>query len=104
MNAKAQKFMVFDLRAEPESHQVPIDGAARVEWHRIGIAVDELDISLEQPILIYCHTGKQSERARNILVYMGYTHVVNGGSWENARDSATEEVFKLPMPAVHNGA
>jgi phage shock protein E len=94
VNANARRLWVFDLRAESEWQQGHIAGAERVDWHHIGVAVEALGVSLEQRILIYCKSGQRSKKAREILVYLGYTQVVNGESWAKASEIVRGEILE----------
>ena len=94
VNANARRLWVFDLREESAWQQGHIAGAERVDWHHIGVAVEALGVSLEQRILIYCNSGQRSKKARDILVYMGYTQVVNGESWAKAKEIVGVEILK----------
>ena len=94
VNVNAHRLWVFDLREESAWQQGHIAGAERVDWQQIGVAVEALGVSLEQRILIYCNSGQRSKKARDILVYMGYTQVVNGESWATAKEIVGAEILK----------
>lgn len=94
VNVNARRLWVFDMREESEWERGHIAGAERVDWHQVGVAVEALGVSPEQRILLYCNSGQRSKRARDILVYMGYTKVVNGESWAKAKEIVGDEILK----------
>jgi rhodanese-related sulfurtransferase len=94
VNVNDRRLWVFDMREESEWQRGHIAGAERVDWHHVGVAVGALGVSLEQRILLYCNSGQRSKKARDILVYMGYTKVVNGESWAKAKEIVGDEILE----------
>lgn len=81
---------------------VVIDVRTADEWasghaeHSTLIPVDELERRLAEvealvggnkarPIVVVCRSGSRASRARELLMAQGFTHVDNGGAWQNVR-------------------
>lgn len=76
--------LVLDVRSQQEWQRNHLSRAVWTEWHDVGVIIGTLVSSLEHPIMMYCCTGYRSGKAQEILEYMGYSKVVNGGSLAQA--------------------
>lgn len=75
--------VLVDVR-EPEAYEKKhLDGAVNLPYYDIhGIAEHYLK-DKEQPVIVYCATGKRSSQSKNSLEYLGYKAVYYLGGMEN---------------------
>lgn len=88
--------------AARQAGAVVIDVRSAAEWQSghaeqaTLIPIDELDARLaevealvggdkQRPIVVVCRSGARAGRARELLLSKGFTHVENGGAWQNMR-------------------
>lgn len=65
----------------PSARLVPIDDfEGRVEEIAGWLGGDRT-----KPVVVYCRSGNRSGRAKQILERAGFTHVVNGGAYQELR-------------------
>ena len=50
--------------------------------------------SVNQKIILYCHSGNRSGKAKDILDDMGYTNVVNAGSLAEAQNLLQDKIVQ----------
>jgi phage shock protein E len=69
----------IDVRtaAEYESGHVP--GARNIDFDRIGEHIAAVTQDKDQPIVLYCKSGRRSGFAKQTLVQLGYRNVHNAG-------------------------
>lgn len=77
--------LVIDARSAAEFSSGHIEGAINIPHTVIDRQIGGLAKSKEEPIVVYCHSGMRSSHARKVLLHMGYTQVVNGGSLHHMR-------------------
>ncbi|NQV16071.1 hypothetical protein HQ531_11485 [bacterium] len=68
---------VLDVRTKPEFNAGHISGATLIPLQELQERINELDLYLNQPILIYCATGNRSTTASKILLDEDYKNVMN---------------------------
>ncbi len=71
--------IVVDVRTEEEFEEVRIEGALLIPDYEIQELAAEKLPDKDATILIYCRTGRRSEKASWALLEMGYTNVYDFG-------------------------
>ncbi|GAA5185977.1 rhodanese-like domain-containing protein [Ferrimonas gelatinilytica] len=80
-----QGAVVIDVRSDEEFAQGHLSGAKHIPYDRIGEQIGGLSLSPDQPIVVYCRSGRRSGIAQATLEAMGYSQVHNGGGLETLR-------------------
>lgn len=79
--------MILDVRTVREFDYGHISGAVPAPEAELASRINELGVSHESMILVYCHTHVRSIRAARVLADMGFenVHVLRGGivRWES---------------------
>lgn len=73
-----KKIVLIDVRTAAEYRCGHISGSLNIPLDEIREIQDIVD-DRHANIFLYCQTGKQSGCARSVLMYLGYTQVVNIG-------------------------
>lgn len=82
--------VILDVRTKGEVKNGKLPGAKvnDVEGGSFKKDLKKMSINLDQPIYVYCRTGRRSGQAVDSLLDMGYSHVIwlKGGftAWSNA--------------------
>ena len=75
-----EDLVVVDVRTQEEYDAGYIPGAVLVPNEEIGDPVpDQLPEDLDQPLLLYCRSGRRSKEAAEKLAALGYTQVYEFG-------------------------
>ncbi len=77
-----QGAVVIDVRTDAEFAAGHLEGAHHLPYDRIGELIPALGLSPDQPIVVYCRSGRRSGIALATLEAMGYRQVHNGGGLE----------------------
>jgi phage shock protein E len=77
--------LVIDARSPGEFDTGHIQGAVNIPHNVIDRQISGHAKSKDASIVVYCHSGMRSGHARKVLLHMGYTQVVNGGSLHHMR-------------------
>lgn len=72
--------IIIDVRSAGEFSMGHIEGALNIPVEAITPQTVSSLSNKEQTIVVYCASGMRSAYARNALMQMGYTHVINGGN------------------------
>ena len=67
--------MIIDVRTAEEYSQGHIEGAVNIPVDRFQTEFDELELSKDQPLAIYCRSGNRSSFAYQILTKEGFDKV-----------------------------
>ncbi len=68
---------LVDVRTQLETKGGIIESAAHIDFFASDFADRFTDFDKEQPIYLYCRSGKRSRRAATILEKKGFTNVFN---------------------------
>ena len=90
MNALAEKIWI-DVRTAEEYAKGHVSGALLMPHDQIAVLITDKVSDKTAPLHLYCGTGRRADIARNTLLQMGYTHIENHGSVENAMVVADEQ-------------
>lgn len=82
-NINDKNVYIIDVREEYEYSEGHIKNAYNVPLAKLN-EINEMDISLDSKIIVYCQSGNRSGMAAKQLIEMGYTNVYDMGgitSW-----------------------
>ncbi len=77
--AKKETTTIVDVRESFETFFGKVDGAVHIPLRKIAEKMDDFH-QMSQPIIVYCRSGKRSEKAMKLLKILGIQEVYNGGS------------------------
>lgn len=73
--AGRSELLVIDARSPAEYAAGHIHKAISLPVDRAGPGADGLPAALDQPLLLYCKTGRRAEKLREKMLALGYTDV-----------------------------
>lgn len=74
--------VILDVRSSGEFITGHIQGSMNISVNKLSENLNKLR-SKNQTIITCCASGMRSASAKGILEAMGYTNVINGGSWQS---------------------
>jgi phage shock protein E len=80
----------IDVRSADEFQSGHVNDAVNIPYTEIGTRIGEVSADKDDLIFVYCRSGRRSGIARETLLEIGYTNVVNLGGLEDARAAAAE--------------
>ena len=86
----AKDTVLIDVRTSEEFNKDSINNAIHIEWTEISKKVDELKLSKNDTIFLYCRSGNRSGKAQKILKQNGYLNVINLGGIIEAKEKLKE--------------
>jgi phage shock protein E len=81
----AQGALLLDVRTAGEFAGGHVEGAVNVPIGELDEKLGALPAKKDQPIVVYCHSGRRSAAARQVLERAGFTKVVDLGAMSNWR-------------------
>ena len=82
-SSQSEEVVILDVRTLHEYNEGHIESAIHIPHNQILARASDILINKDAKIIVYCHAGKRSAQALNLLNYLGYTNVVNIGSMRN---------------------
>jgi phage shock protein E len=83
LNALSQPdAILIDVRTPEEFAQGALPGARQIEFDRIAGQIAAIAPDKNQPIVLYCRSGRRSGIALQTLYELGYHNVTNAGGYE----------------------
>lgn len=79
---RADGAFVIDVRSAQEYASGHVDDARNIPHDIIGAKIDSLTSNKTAQILLYCRSGNRSGAAKQTLVGLGYSNVVNAGGYD----------------------
>jgi len=76
---------IVDVRSPEEYGQDHVAGATNLPLDQLSERVREVFPDKDQPLLLYCRSGRRSALAQNQLSRLGYSRVWNLGGLDRAR-------------------
>ena len=73
---------IIDVREDYEYESGHIKNSYNIPLTKIE-DISEMKLSLDSKIIVYCRSGKRSNRAAELLINMGYTNVYDMGGIDN---------------------
>jgi phage shock protein E len=86
----------IDVRTADEYASGHVPQAINIPYNEIGQRIAEVTTDREEPIYLYCHSGRRAGKAKDTLVAAGYIHVVNVGGLEQAEELAAQSAHPQP--------
>jgi phage shock protein E len=86
LSVSASEWLI-DVRTAEEFSAEHVAGAKNIEYQQIVPEVAKLGIGKQEPIRLYCRSGRRAEIARQALLQQGYQDVTNLGSVAAAQAS-----------------
>ena len=84
--------IVIDVRSLEEVKTGIIQDAIHIEWKQIDEEINNIDITKDQPIYLYCRSGNRSAKAAVMLEKIGFTNVINAGGIEEAAKKLEKKI------------
>lgn len=81
----------IDVRSADEYQAGHVTQAVNIPYTEIGLRIQEVTENKEAEIYVYCRSGRRSGIARETLLGMGYTNVINLGGLEDAQAIALKK-------------
>ena len=70
-----ENYVILDVRTQAEYDEKHISGAVLIPDYELQSRAGEMLTDKDQLILVYCHSGRRSKNAAQILVELGYTNI-----------------------------
>jgi rhodanese-related sulfurtransferase len=70
-------FLILDVRTASEFAEGHIAGALNIDYYSAEFKTDIGKLDMDKQYLVYCRTGKRSAGAVQIMLDMGFKHVLN---------------------------
>ena len=86
--------LVIDVRSLEEVKTGIIQDAIHIEWTQIDKEINDIDVTKDQPIYLYCRSGSRSGKATVILEKIGFTNVINAGGINEAAKKLDKKIVK----------
>lgn len=84
LSVQAKEWLI-DVRTAEEFSVEHVAGATNIEFQQIVSEVSKLGINKQEPIKLYCRSGRRAGSALEALQHAGYLNVTNLGSLEQAQ-------------------
>ena len=86
--------LVIDVRSLEEVKTGIIQDAIHIEWTQIDKEINDIDVTKDQPIYLYCRSGNRSGKATIILEKIGFTNVINAGGIKEAAKKLDKKIVQ----------
>ena len=86
--------LIVDVRSLEEVKTGIIQDAIHIEWTQIDKEINNIDITKDQPIYLYCRSGNRSGKAAVILEKIGFTNVINAGGIDEAAKKLEKKIVQ----------
>ena len=90
----SNEIIVIDVRSLEEVKTGIIQDAIHIEWTQIDKEINNIDITKNQPIYLYCRSGNRSGKAAVTLEKIGFTNVVNAGGIDEAAKKLEKKIVQ----------
>ena len=90
----SNEIIVIDVRSLEEVKTGIIQDAIHIEWKQIDKEINNIDITKDQPIYLYCRSGNRSGKAAVMLEKIGFTNVINAGGLDEAAKKLEKKIVK----------
>ncbi len=72
---------LVDVRTPGEFAEGHVNGSVNIPLDKVQTQL--VQFKNKKNIIVFCRSGARSGQAKNILKQNGFTHVINGGTWNN---------------------
>jgi phage shock protein E len=76
---------VVDVRTAEEVEDGALPGAKHIPIDELDARMADVGTDKTKPVVVYCASGGRAGKAKAKLEAAGYTHVVNGGGYDDLR-------------------
>ena len=90
----SNEIILIDVRSLEEVKTGIIQDAIHIEWTQIDKEINNIDITKDRPIYLYCRSGNRSGKATVILEKIGFTNVVNAGGIKEAAKKLDKKIVQ----------
>ncbi len=90
----SNEIILIDVRSLEEVKTGIIQDAIHIEWTQIDKEINDIDVTKDQPIFLYCRSGNRSGKATVILEKIGFTNVVNAGGIKEAAKKLDKKIVQ----------
>ena len=90
----SNEIIVIDVRSDEEVKTGIIQDAIHIEWKQIDKEINNIDITKDQPLYLYCRSGNRSGKAAVMLEKIGFTNVINAGGIDEAAKKLEKKIVK----------
>ena len=90
----SNEVIVIDVRSLEEVKTGIIQDAIHIEWTQIDKEINDIDVTKDQPIYLYCRSGNRSGKATVILEKIGFTNVINAGGIKEAAKKLDKKIVQ----------
>ena len=90
----SNEIIVIDVRSLEEVKTGIIQDAIHIEWTQIDEEINNIDITKDKPIYLYCRSGNRSGKAAVMLEKIGFTNVINAGGIDEAAKKLEKKIVK----------
>lgn len=77
--------VLIDVRSSAEFAEGHLPDARLIPHYRIGELIGGVAPDKDTPIVLYCRSGNRSQIARETLLDLGYTRVIDAGGYEQLK-------------------
>ncbi len=81
---------LVDVRTPDEFAEGTVPGAVNIPLQEIDHRIAEFQG--KKQIVVFCRSGSRSTQAKSLLEQAGVTNIINGGTWEQVRDDAENQL------------
>lgn len=85
VSAGQEEVTWIDVRTAEEYADGHLDGALNIPHEQIGEKIGKLELSKDDPVVLYCRSGRRADIALQALKERGYSNVYNAESLAGAR-------------------
>lgn len=75
--AKKEGIILLDVRTREEYNKGHLGGAINIPVDELHNRFSEIDKYIDKEIIVYCHSGKRSLMASEMLIKKGYPNITN---------------------------
>ena len=86
--------LIVDVRSLEEVKTGIIQDAIHIEWTQIDEEINNIDITKDRPIYLYCRSGNRSGKAAVMLEKIGFTNVINECGIDEAEKKLEKKIVK----------
>lgn len=79
--------ILIDVRTAEEHAEGALPGSIRIETDELRKRIAAVAPDKDQPVVLYCRSGRRSSAAQDLLQQLGYRQVINGGGYEQLREA-----------------
>src|SRR5690606_17241325 len=83
--------LLIDVRTAEEYAEGANPGSVRIGSEELRARIAAVAPDKDQPVVLYCRSGRRSSAAQDLLQQLGYRQVINGGGYEQLREAIQDQ-------------